>query len=424
MYSVGSPMLQVSETSSCYEEVTREAIQQREQLQKSIIRHTNQMISQINKSLKEMESILSQKLSPVHLRMIIGYIREDIQPVAGFINRISNHAELIGKMKKEHELKLKHELRDRTRSVSSDSSTISATTYLIDRNARRASDNTRDNIKRSYREHCQTKSQPEKKSVTTESRYYGADPCNSPQRLWTPPGYKKSARPGEMHTSPTRLNRKTSPKRQPERRHTQPETPLTFYDAKTGISPYKDVRQRESLAYDRATRPTQTQTSPRKEANTYSTVPRQTQTSPRKKANTLHTGEAGARERPYRYQTNSPARHLANEKNDVQFSSSSKPRKRRMELEEEEDYSRDDCTTDISETLQTQTTAVTQSVDKDISFTDLVKYFRPRKLRKLQSLVILILLYFLYAWLPTILHRITVVYRVYTQQKTSSWPIF
>lgn len=219
MYSVGSPMVSSAEAKAniSYEEVTRDTIQKRENLQDSVIKHTNRIVDQVQRSLREMETIIDQDLSPIHLRRIIDFIREDIQPVKTFIKRISTHAEQIGSLKKEHELRktmFYHSLRASSSSSSTSDSDHSAASYLVRRNARRESPAKSDRLHindlssetytvhdccgdyQDYSRQSRKKHRARDCKARSRSKSVYLTPNCSPERLsvmlWTPPAYKKT----------------------------------------------------------------------------------------------------------------------------------------------------------------------------------------------------------------------------------------
>ena len=205
-----------------YEEASRETIQKREDLQASVIKHTNRIVDQVNRSLREMETIINQDLSPIHLRRIIDFIREDLEPVKTFIRRISSHAEQIGSLKKEHEMRktiFYHSLAESLSSTTSDSN-HSAASYLVRRNARKGSPAKSDRLhindlsnetytvnspvacrgdyrdrSRESRRKCRkwTDNGCESRS-RSKSAYFtpNCSPDRLPERLWTPPAYKRT----------------------------------------------------------------------------------------------------------------------------------------------------------------------------------------------------------------------------------------
>lgn len=141
MYSVGTPLVTATDenANNSFEEVTRETILKREELQAAVIKHTNRIIDQMNGSLREMETIINQNLSPIHLRRIIDFIREDIDPLKSFVKRISTHAEQIGSLKKDHELRTTVFYNSMRETSYSSESGHSVASYLVRRNARQIS---------------------------------------------------------------------------------------------------------------------------------------------------------------------------------------------------------------------------------------------------------------------------------------------
>lgn len=205
-------------SSSSYHEVTREALEQRERLQNSVIKHTHQIVDQVYKSLSEMESIINQKLSPAHIRRIINYIREDLQPLTGFIKRVSDHAEKIGSLKKD--IELRNELQCACRRISnqepsdhSSCSTSSTSThslhsvasYLIKRNARQASlSPTRTAV---------TECRARKRSVTPCKRSQSFNRADRPVRSM--PGLSPTFKPHQTVPRECRTRQCTSTARRP-----------------------------------------------------------------------------------------------------------------------------------------------------------------------------------------------------------------
>ena len=123
--------------------ITAETIKQREELQKSVLKHTNRLINQLLKNLDEADNVIKKKLSPSHLQRLIDYLRDDIQPLRGFINKISLHAENLGTLKKEYELQGasgEPSLHNLSFSTTASESNSSFTRYMFDRRARAVSD--------------------------------------------------------------------------------------------------------------------------------------------------------------------------------------------------------------------------------------------------------------------------------------------
>lgn len=84
--------------------ITQDTIREREDLQRSLLKHSNSLIDQLIKNLDVANKLIQRKLSPSHLERQINYLRSDIEPLRGFISRISLHAQNLGAMKKEYEL--------------------------------------------------------------------------------------------------------------------------------------------------------------------------------------------------------------------------------------------------------------------------------------------------------------------------------
>ena len=119
--------------------ITHDTIVQRQELQKSLLKHSNRLIDQLLKNLDVADNLVKRKLSPSHIERQINYLRADIEPLRGFISRISLHAQNLGAMKKEHELQgaFTEGMNNLYTSLSSTGSdTSSVTRYLLDRNAR------------------------------------------------------------------------------------------------------------------------------------------------------------------------------------------------------------------------------------------------------------------------------------------------
>ncbi|KAF6031770.1 hypothetical protein EB796_009927 [Bugula neritina] len=121
--------------------ITYETIKQRQDLQKSVLRHTNKLINQLLKNLNEADNVIKKNLSPGHLQRLISYLRNDIEPLPGFVSRISLHAENLGSMKKEFELQkaFNESLHNISFSTIGSDSQSSFTRYMIDRAAREPS---------------------------------------------------------------------------------------------------------------------------------------------------------------------------------------------------------------------------------------------------------------------------------------------
>ncbi|XP_067928296.1 uncharacterized protein [Watersipora subatra] len=121
--------------------ISSDTIRQREELQKSVLKHTNRLINQLLKNLDEADNVIKKRLSPSHLERLINYLRDDIQPLRGFINKISVHAENLGSMKKEYELQGAggEGLRTLSLSTTNSDSNSSFTRYMFDRTAREPS---------------------------------------------------------------------------------------------------------------------------------------------------------------------------------------------------------------------------------------------------------------------------------------------
>ena len=81
--------------------ITHDTIVQRQELQKSLLKHSNRLIDQLLKNLDVADNLVKRKLSPSHIERQINYLRADIEPLRGFISRISLHAQNLGAMKKD-----------------------------------------------------------------------------------------------------------------------------------------------------------------------------------------------------------------------------------------------------------------------------------------------------------------------------------
>lgn len=129
--------------------LTFETIKQREDLQNSVLKHSNRLIGQLLKNLDEAENVVHRRLSPSHLERLIRYLRDDIQPLRDFITRISLHAEKLGSLRKEYELqalygeRIKEFQASLTQCSSHSESSSSLTRYIIGRDER---DNREDDL--------------------------------------------------------------------------------------------------------------------------------------------------------------------------------------------------------------------------------------------------------------------------------------
>lgn len=97
----------------------KENIQQREDLQLSALDHVERMVAHLLRSIEEANAVVKKGLSPVHIRRVLDYLREDIEPLGDLIRRISATSEQLGSLRREYELLDCDQLESSSRTSSS-----------------------------------------------------------------------------------------------------------------------------------------------------------------------------------------------------------------------------------------------------------------------------------------------------------------
>lgn len=81
--------------------ITNEIIQQKAELLKAVVAHSEKVISQLLGNLCEAEKAAKDKPSPFYLTRLLRYLKDDIEPLADLIPLISLNAEKLGSLKAE-----------------------------------------------------------------------------------------------------------------------------------------------------------------------------------------------------------------------------------------------------------------------------------------------------------------------------------
>lgn len=84
--------------------ITNEIIKQKEELLKSVIVHSENVISQLLQNLREVEGLAKDERPPSHLVRLVRYLRDDIEPLSDLIPLIRLNAEKVGSLKAEYKL--------------------------------------------------------------------------------------------------------------------------------------------------------------------------------------------------------------------------------------------------------------------------------------------------------------------------------
>lgn len=219
MHSVGRPMINISDTrhtyQCSYEEVSKDAVDHRLNLQKSVINHVGSILDEINQRLGEMESAINLKLSPIHLRRLIDYIKEDLQPLKGYVLRISNHGQHIGSLQKELATKKWRQFESPS---TSDSDRISRSSSSLPRFG-----STYFSRHGSRRNHS-----PKYRKLSHAESFHSL--ATAPSRLWTPTCFQKKTQVRENLQSSTKST--TATRRQNNNKLSSKQI-KTFTDFKT-----------------------------------------------------------------------------------------------------------------------------------------------------------------------------------------------